>query len=179
MVFLIDCKDESGGRKTTTALFDPHFDEEQSTEKSPPFFLQRIVAHVLFRPSLHRLDRLSHRPILPPDQDSVGRYGQDTRACGPHADGIPRAVFGSILDEEGKGGDDAAAVAEADDPGGADGALGVAVAGKVEVHHVPTDDDGSGGKGAHGDEADGKVLDGEGVVDGEEDGEAGDDQHGA
>lgn len=53
------------------------------------------------------------------------------------------------------------------------------VAGKIEVHDVPADDDGTGGKGAHGDEADGQVLNGEVVVDGEEDGEAGEDEHSA
>lgn len=154
----------------------------KQTAKSPLVFfvsLQRVVACVLLGPSLHRLDRLPHRPVLPPDQERVGRHGHDARAGGAHADGISGAVSGRVLDEEGKGGDDAAAVAEADDPGGADGAVGVAGAGQVEVHHVPAEDDGAGGKGAHGDEADGKVLHGEGAVDGEEDGEAGDDQHGA
>lgn len=142
--------------------------------------LQRIVPHVLLpHTSFPRLDRVSHRSILPRDQGGVSQHGQDARARGAHADGIAGAVFGGVLDEEGKGGDDAAGVAEADDPGGADGALRVVVARKVEVHDVPADDDGSRGKGAHGHEADGQILDGEGVVDGEEDGEPRDDEHGA
>ena len=49
----------------------------------------------------------------------------------------------------------------------------------VEVHYEPADGDGPAGEGAHGDEVDAAVLGGEGVVDGDEDGEAGDREEGA
>lgn len=133
-----------------------------------------MVPCILLRPSRPRPDRT----ILLPDQGDVEHHGQDARARGPQADGVPPVIFRRVLDEEGEGGDEAPGVAEADDPGGADVAVGGAGAGKVEVHDVPADDDGAGGKGAHGDEADGQILDGKGVVDGEEDGEAGGGEYG-
>ncbi len=81
---------------------------------------------------------------------------------------IPRRIGG----QETKRRHHAARVAEPNHPRRADAALDV----PAQVHHVPADDDGPGGEGAHGDEVDGKVLGFEAVVDGEEDGEAGDDE---
>ncbi|MCJ1423888.1 hypothetical protein MMC29_001773 [Sticta canariensis] len=109
----------------------------------------------------------------------VSPHRQDARARGSHADRIPCAIIGCVLDEEREGSNDTANVAEANDPGGADDAVGVTIAGNVEVHDVPADDDGTRGKDTHGNEADGQVLDGKGVVDGEKDGEAGDGEDGA
>ena len=45
--------------------------------------LQRVVARVLLGPFLHRLDRLSHRPVLPPDQERVGRHARAPAERGP------------------------------------------------------------------------------------------------
>lgn len=132
---------------------------------------KRIIPYI-FPPA--RSDRVSHPLILLPDQGGVGHHGQDARARRSQADGVPRAIGRCVLDEEGEGGDDAARVAEADDPGGADGALGVAVARQVEVHDVPADDDdGTGGKGGHGDEADAEVLRREVLAHGDQDGKPG------
>lgn len=112
--------------------------------------------------------------ILSPDQESVSHHRQDACARGSYADRIPCAITGCVLDEEREGSNDTADVAEANDPGGTDGAVGVTIAGNVEVHDVPADDNGTRGKDTHGDEADGQVLDGEGVLDGEKDGKADD-----
>lgn len=132
-------------------------------------FIENSTVHLL--PSRH--DRVSQSLMIPPDQGCIGHHGHDARARRSQADGVARAIRGRVLDEEGEGGDDATRVAEADHPGGADDALGVAVAREVEVHDVPADDDGTGGKGAHGDEADTEVLRREVVVHGYEDGEPG------
>jgi len=49
----------------------------------------------------------------------------------------------------------------------------------LEVHDVPAHDDRAGGEGAHGNEAEARVLGVEVVVGGHEDGEAGDGDEGA
>ena len=77
--------------------------------------------------------------------------------------------------EERKGRHHAARIAEANHPRRADAALGVA----VQVHDVPAHDDGPGGEGAHGDEAQAGVLGREGVAHVHQDGEAGDEEPGA
>lgn len=63
----------------------------------------------------------------------------------------PSHIFGSILGQESKYGNDASDVAEADLPCAADGPPMVA----TEVHVEPADDDGHGAVGAHGDKEEG------------------------
>ena len=64
-------------------------------------------------------------------------------------------ITGCVLDEEREGSYDTANVAETNDPGGADDAVGVTIAGDVEVHDVPADENGTRGKDTHSDKADG------------------------
>ena len=103
----------------------------------------------------------------------TARRGAQTRKA--NADAIPVVIeMRRVLGQKRIRGDDAADVAEADLPGGADGAA--VVAAQVEVE--PAHDDGEGGVGAHGDEEEGGVFEVGARVDGQEDGEAGDGHRG-
>ena len=109
-------------------------------------------------------------PILQHHARGVSAAGRGAQTREADADVIPLLVAGRVLGQERVRGDDAANVAEADLPGGADGAAVVA----AEVEVEPADYDGEGGVGAHGDEEEGGVFEVRPRVDGEEDGEAGD-----
>ena len=108
-------------------------------------------------------------PVRPQHADEVDRRGDHAEPDEADADGVARHVGRLVLGQEGVGGDDAAGVAEADLPRGADGAPVVA----AEVHVEPADEQRQRRVCAAGDEEERAVLDrvGDG---GQQDGEAGD-----
>lgn len=64
--------------------------------------------------------------IRPPHRREIHTAAQRAETDKSHADGVAAGIEGGVLGEEGVGGDDAADIAEADLPGGADGAAVVA-----------------------------------------------------
>ena len=109
-------------------------------------------------------------PVLPPNKEPVQTARQETHHGDSQADGVALGVPRRIGDQEGKCRDDATDVAEADHPRCADAAVRVA----VKVHHEPAQGDRPAGERPHRDEMDSPVLGREGMVDGYENGEAGD-----
>lgn len=59
-----------------------------------------------------------------------------------------------VLSQESESRHDSTDIAEADDPGGANASVYVA----LEAHQVPTDDDGTRGESAHSNETESGVL---------------------
>ena len=109
-------------------------------------------------------------PVLPPNKEPVQTARQETHHGDSQADGVALGVPRRIRDQERKRRDDATDVAEADHPRCADAAVRVA----VKIHHEPAQGDRPAGERPHRDEVDSPVLGREGMVDGYEDGEAGD-----
>ena len=109
-------------------------------------------------------------PVLPPNKEPVQTARQETNHGDSQADGVPLGVPRRIRDQERKRRDNTTDVAEADHPRCADAAVRVA----VKVHHEPAQGDRPAGERPHRDEMDSPVLGREGMVDGYEDGEAGD-----
>ena len=109
-------------------------------------------------------------PILPHHRARITAARQRTQAAESDTNPIPGPILRLVLCQKRIRRDDAADVAKANLPGGADGAA--VMAAQVEVE--PADDDGQGGVDAHGDEEEGGVFEVGVFVGGQEDGEAGD-----
>ena len=108
--------------------------------------------------------------VCMPAGQAVCNTGKDAYDREGNADAVTGDVLGGILRQEGKHGDDAANVAEADLPGGSDGAPVVA----TQVHVEPADDDGHGSVGSTGHQEEGSILQAGVVVYGNENAEASD-----
>lgn len=110
------------------------------------------------------------RSVPPPHRRKIRRraHGPETKEAQEQS--VSRPILWRVFRQKRKGGDDPANVPEANLPGRADAASVVT----AQVHGEPADDDGHGGVGAHGHQEEGGVFGVGGVVDAEEDGDAGD-----
>ena len=172
------CDLPSIGPGSEAVYLQMHINTNSIHRKSPNFYVCMPLIHPRSRSHLQTqppLPFLHPYPILHHGGHGVERARGSTQARERHNNAVPRMILWCVFLQERKRRHDPADVAEADHPGATDAPLHVT----IKVHDVPTYDNGTGGKRAHGNEADAGVFGVKVVMRGYENSEASDCERGS